>query len=274
MSDRSEIEILARLSSDEAETAWTQFLEIYSPLIYKVARQLDRDEERVADCYLYVCERLHRNRYRRLRRFRAGGRARFSTWLWAVVRNLGLDWRRQALGAPRLFRAISRRSPLEQEVFRCLYHQGLTLDETLGALRGPYPRLDSRRLEEIVTALHQRLSGRQFWLLSTSRPRVRSLSARSQGGGTAPEETLADDSPDPETTARIRQRRVTVEKALSSLPAADRLLVRLRYLTDLPLREVARLAGLDSPQAAARGIERALSGLREEVKAGEDLGDE
>ena len=261
-SDR-ESGILSRLSGGDLETAWPDFLDVYSPLIHKVARRFDWDEDRLADCFLYVCTELRRDDCRRLRQFKKDGPAWFTTWLQTVVRNLCLDWRRQVLGSPRVFRAVARRSPLEQEIFRCVYHQGMTLDEVLGALKGAYRDLDARRLGELLTDLHTEMSARQFWLLGTRKPKEESLSSRPDEGSLTLEERLSSREPDPEAMAQASERRSALWDAMGRLSSEERLLLRLRYELDLPLREVARLGDLPDPQTAHRRIDKALRRLED-----------
>ena len=90
--------ILDQLSSDDPQAGWEAFLESYSGLIFQVMSILDRDPDNRSDSFLYACQQLHNNGFRRLRQFKPAGPARFSTWLRAVVRNLYLDWRRRRFG--------------------------------------------------------------------------------------------------------------------------------------------------------------------------------
>jgi hypothetical protein len=83
--------MLSALSSAERQSAWCAFLDRYSSLIYHVVRSFDRDPDRSGNCFLFICEQLSANDFRRLRKFDLAGRASFSTWLCAVVRNLCLD---------------------------------------------------------------------------------------------------------------------------------------------------------------------------------------
>jgi len=81
---------------------------------------LERDTDSVSDCYLYVCEHLHRTEYRRLRRFKPGGPASFRTWLFLVARNLALDWRRKKYGHKRPSATLSNPLGLEAELLPLL----------------------------------------------------------------------------------------------------------------------------------------------------------
>ncbi len=111
--------VLGRLSTRDAADAWREFLDAYAALILHVIRTGARDPDDASDCFLFVCEKLSQNKFRRLRRFRTDGPASFSTWLRAVVRNLSIDWHRKRAGRRRAVRSISRLPVLEQELFRC-----------------------------------------------------------------------------------------------------------------------------------------------------------
>ncbi len=117
MEDRRIAEILQGLGSSDSQDAWREFLEGYAPLLLQVARYSEPDPDSASDCFLFLCEHLSREGFRRLRRFRVGGAASFSTWLRAVSRNLCLDWRRHRHGRPRREGAVPTRPievPLEE----------------------------------------------------------------------------------------------------------------------------------------------------------------
>ena len=99
---------LPALLSQEHERAWDGFLKEYAALILQVVYLFERDQDRIDDCFVFVCEQLKRDDLKRIRRFDTDGSASFSTWLRAVVRNLCLDWRRKRFGRPRLYRSIAR----------------------------------------------------------------------------------------------------------------------------------------------------------------------
>ena len=80
MANRPIGSLLEQLSSAAAENAWNEFLEDFGPLILCVVRKCERDDDRVNDCFLYICEELSRDGFRRLRRFQPDGPALFRTW--------------------------------------------------------------------------------------------------------------------------------------------------------------------------------------------------
>lgn len=257
--------LLEQLATEQSAAAWAEFLDQYSPLIYRVAHDFDRDEDRVADAYLYVCDRLRQDDFRRLRAFRIEEGVQFSTWLRIIVRNLCTDWLRQRLGRPRVFESVAKRSALEEEVFRSLFHEGLTLSETTAKLRLVYPELTVERISEITEDLHQSLSVRQHWLLSTRRPVVKSLSEPMTPGGLTVESRVADSNPGPEALAQVDETRTILVRALRELTPSERLILRWRFEQGLTLDHIARLKGLSGPQAASRRIEKVLRRLRERM---------
>jgi len=93
--------ILQALATRSGEEAWAEFLRLYSPLISSVARLFGRNPDQVGEVFLFVCEGLARDGFRRLRRFKPDGPARFSTWLYAVARNACRDRARRRAARPR-----------------------------------------------------------------------------------------------------------------------------------------------------------------------------
>ena len=84
----------AALDRDDAEAAWDFFISRYRRLIFAAIRHYAQDYDDVMDVFARVCEALREDDLRRLRAYHAQAehRARFSTWLVTVVRNLTIDW--------------------------------------------------------------------------------------------------------------------------------------------------------------------------------------
>jgi len=247
--------ILRELASDRAPDAWSPSSETYAGLIYQAVGFFERDADHAADCFLYACEQLCNNQFRRLRAFRADGPAKFTTWLRAVVRNLCLDWHRKEFGRQRIFQSIARLPALEQDVYRCVYEDGMRREQTRQTLQARYPALD---LEAACARIEQNLTPRQIWLLSVQRPQRRA----------APEPALddlaiPDGAPGPEMLAVQGQQRARLSRALARLPDGDRLLIRLRFDEDLTLQQVAQTLGLPDAQTADRRIREVLARLRQ-----------
>jgi RNA polymerase sigma factor (sigma-70 family) len=255
-------ELLEQLATDRSEAAWSDFLDRYSPLIFQIVREFDRDEDRVADAYLFVCEHLCQKNFHRIRMFNPDEGIKFTTWLCIVARNLCTDWLRHKLGRPRVFEVVEQRSALDQEVFRALFLHGLTPSETTATLRPAHPGLTDSVVSQIAESLHRSLNPRQRWLLSVRRPVVRSLSDRIAPDGPTVESRVANPSPNPEIKAQDAEARSALARALRCLEPSDRLILRWRFEQELTLEQISRLAVLSGPQAAGRRIESVLQELR------------
>jgi len=265
LDDEQITRVLDQLRAGEPTEAWAEFLKSYSPLILQVIRLLESENDSIADCYLFVCEQLSRNRFRRLGQFKPEGRASFATWLRVVVRNLCLDWRRHEFGRHRVFESVKPLAALDQQVFQCIFRQRLSVSETYLTLRPTYPDLQEEQIEAAQLRLNSLLTPRQRWLLKTERPEVLSEYGTSESEGDSLSEQLPDSRLDPEKWASLKQDQEALAKALKRLTAADRLLIRLRYEQGLTLGRIAELTGLKDAQTADRRVRSILDLLRGEL---------
>lgn len=250
------------------DDAWSAFLAEQAPLVLQVVHLFERDADQVQDCFLFVCEHLRRDGLRRIRKFREEGPASFATWLRAVVRRLCLDWRRHRDGRFRLPRSVARLPELEQEVFRSIHLRGLSENEAFHSLKALWPALTRDELSAAAARASRAVDGHFSWLLLWRRPRILSISASPPGSDPAEGEAgLVDPRADPERDAAEHERNEALEASLAFLPARARLLVRLRYVQDLPLEEIARLTGLSGASQVERQLRLALDDLRDAMTA-------
>lgn len=265
--DNQEIaELLRRLQGAGSQQAWEQFLETYSAVILQVVKLFERDPDHVSDCFLYVCEQLSKQGFRRLRRYHSGGPASFSTWLRAVVRHLCLDWHRREFGRERVYRSVERLSALEQEVFTCRYRRGLSAEEMLPNLQSRFPRLDRPAVEGALERIERVLTPRQRWLLAAESSDTVSLNDGPVAADPISTQ-VPDPSPNAESEAALSEQRAQLARALRKLPAPERVLLRLRFAEDLTLEQVGRITGLGDAQTVDRHIRKILSRLQGEMEA-------
>lgn len=255
--------LLERLRSSDPLPAWREFLDDYSPILYKAAAACTSDSDAASDCYVAICEQLADKGFRRLRKFRCDGRASFTTWLWVVARNLCLDWHRKRTGRFRPFRSIQRLTPLELEIYVCRFEQGLSPEQTLEHLLPNSPGLDLTELSRLEKHVAGSLSSRQRWLLST-RPHL--LDTATSVALTEDDQAkfyeIADNRSDQEELLSQQQEQTQLHKCIAALPEFERLLVQLRFEEDLSLAEIASLTGLEDAQKVHRQIAAALKKIR------------
>jgi RNA polymerase sigma factor (sigma-70 family) len=257
--------ILERLVSQEFQQAWTEFLESYSLHILQTVRLFERDADPVADCFLFVCEALTEKGFRRLRSFKLDGSAQFTTWLRVVVRNLCLDWHRKEFGRHRVFQSIARLGTLDQEIFRCVYEQGLSQDESLNFLRANHPQLTLAEFDAGMGRVRGALTDRQIWLAGARRQTPLPLERDPEAG---PEELIPepiDPAPNIESMLVMNEQRAALERALGRLAKPERLLIKLRFEQGLTLQEIAPLMGLKDAQTVDRRQRDIVEKLRKEL---------
>jgi RNA polymerase sigma factor (sigma-70 family) len=263
--DREIAEILEGLASAEPRNAWDRFLSDYSPLLLQVIRQSEHEADAAGDCFVFVCEQLHRGSFRRLRRFQRDGKAKFTTWLRVVVRNLCLDWHRQESGRQQTLETIARLDPFDQTVFQLVYQRGLSTDDCLVRLRSDDPGVTMAAIDSCLSRIESVLTPRQRWLLQMWRPRIRSLDGELDEEGQPTGEQIPDPARNPEALYAREEEHAALSRALERLSTSDRLLLELRYDQELTLLEIARLMGWKDAQRADRRLREILEELRKKI---------
>lgn len=248
--------LLQGLNGSDPGAAWAEFIDHFSPLILKMAQQFDYEQNRSGDCFLYVCEKLSENDFRRLLKFNTGGKATFRTWLSSVVFNLCVDWHRHEFGRATLLPAISALPEFDQSVYRLYFEQGMDMQAALYQLQEDFPDLNSGQLSESVARIHRVLTPRQRWKLGVKKFRQQ----RSRGQTTDPE-ALPSGLDDPERRACDEQAGKLLREALGRLSRDQALAVNLRYIQGMTLQQVADVLGLGDPFRARRMIQAALDQL-------------
>jgi RNA polymerase sigma factor (sigma-70 family) len=255
--------IVDQLRSGRDEDAWASFIDEAWPTLQQIVRHFERDPDDAADCFLFVCEQLRRNRCARLLRFDPDGPARFTTWLELVVGRLCVDWHRRRAGRFRVLQSIARLSALEREVFHAIHERGGDIRSAWATLRLRFPNLT---LEAVVAAdgvVRQSLGGRDYRVMAMRSARNQLARKTSIDPDEMLQAEIADQAPDPEVRASDREVVLELRKAVGALPASDRLLLKLRYVDELTLAQVARVTGLRDPQTADRRLREVTKRLQD-----------
>lgn len=250
--------ILAALSSNSVDDAWKSFLDTYSSTIMQVVRQHESDPGRADECFIFICEKLSDDGFRRLLQFDTNRNARFRTWLGLVVSNLCVDWHRKECGRQRPFGAIAKLSAVNRLLYHLKYELGMTRRACLCAMQLTYPDLTEEAITESLCQLHTTLTSKQRWQLSVRKRGTGSVVFIDTVGENPAIPELSQTDPGPENVVQFLQDRKALQQAMSRLDSEQRLLLRLRYQEELSLKEVARLAGLGDLHQAKRRIKKAL----------------
>jgi len=250
--------LLHRMSSADAGAAWVEFLDRYAQLIMNTANQIEFEQDRINECFLFICEKLHDDGFRRLMKFNTSGKAKFSTWLGTVVFNLCVDWHRREYGRVRMLPAIAALPTFDQSVYQLVIEQDMNKEESFQKLRIDFPDLARESVANALKRIYTILTPRQRWQISVrNRGRKQTNVDPLQGQI----ERFPDPSAGPETQAQTQQQLETLQNALSHLPSSQRLLLHLRFQQGLSLEKIAQLQQLGDTNRAWRHIQSAINAL-------------
>lgn len=240
------------LDSGDPDAGWDLFVSRYHRLIFATIRRYAEDYDDVMDVFAWVCEALREDDLRRLRAYHAQPehRAKFSTWLVTVVRNLTIDWFRRREGRRRLPAVAENLPPRQRRIFKLVFLDGHSHVEAFEMIRTrEAPGLTfGEFLVELRTVYRAASDGRRGLLLRELHP-------------PPPEPTRKAPNP-----AEAAERRSLLARAFASLDPKDRFAVELYVLEELPAAEVARIAGLRNAKAVYNRVYRALAAVREELE--------
>jgi RNA polymerase sigma factor (sigma-70 family) len=234
------------LRAGRGDSMWDGFIERYRRLIFSAIRHYLRDPDDVMDVFARVCEALRRDDFARLRRWAdaANPRARFSTWLVTVVRNLTVDWLRHRDGRPSR-RIPSDLSPVQQRIYQRVFLEGRSHRECFHLLPGDGFDLSERDFASELAATY----------------RLTPYAARRQDRARQ-EVLLASDVPAEEAPGLEPDLRERLGGLLDRLGVEDRLAVQLFVVDELGAADVARIVGWKSPKMVYNRVSRALASLR------------
>ena len=181
-----------------------------------------------------------------LRKFQ--GKSRFETYLTTVITHLFLDWRNHLWGKWRPSAEARRLGPVAKKLEE-LARDGYTFEESFELLRTNHGVVMSRgELEALAARLPVRLPRKM-----EGEERLEALPAGEPG----PDERILERERQ-EARGRLWQ---ALERALGTLPDDDRLILKMRYESDLQIVEIARALHLEA-KPLYRRIERLVKDLR------------
>ena len=213
-----------------------------------------REEGLAFEAFEHVRDRLLADDLTLLRRYQDGPahRARFSTWLVTVVRNLVIDWVRHRDGRPRVTMPGGL-SPLQQRIFTHVFVEHRSHTETYGLLT-------AHGAEELpFGAFLRELAGTYR---AAEGPERRGAARHS---GVAPPPPA--EAPDAAGHVVAEARREILDEVLGSVPADERLALQLYVVEEMPAAEVAVVMGWPNAKWVYNRVYRGLQRLREGLEA-------
>lgn len=237
------------LDQGDTAAAWDLFVSRYRRLIFAAIRHYAQDYDDVMDVFTRVCEALREDDLRRLRAYhqQPEHRARFSTWLVTVVRNLTIDWFRRRDGRRRLPAVAEGLPPRQRRMFEHVFLDGRSHVDAFELIRSrESPGITFGEFLRELHAMYRAVSeGRRGSLWRELHP-VPPVETRPDQGG----------------AVEAAERQTLLEQALGTLSDQDRVAVELYVMEELPAAEVARIVGLPTAKAVYNRVYRALAALK------------
>ena len=256
--NKTALDILTQLDSPGAGKAWRKFLDRYASLILRIARQHATSQQGQSDCFLFICEKLADDQFRRLKAYRPDSKSKFTSWLQVVTARLAIDWYRGQHGRFKPFSSLSGISELELEVYRLNFEQGLGFDACWHTLSQKHRELTRDGLDKTIAKIGAMLTPRQRWLISVRKAETEALDEEQiTSQSNAGVQVLSE----PESELERQQLADRISNAMSKLEPPQRLLIRLRFQQGLTFRQIARQENLGDSDRARYRVQSAVDQL-------------
>lgn len=239
----------ARLEASDTDAAWTLFLARYHRLIGATIARCISEEEDALDVFAHVCERLSVDDLARLRRFHdsPSHRAKFSTWLVVVVRNLAIDWRRTREGRHRPTPPPGL-SPIRERIYQSVLVERQSHVEAYERIRaGEHCALSYPEFVREVAATYRAVDSRRWSHLALLHGTAREDEEHFESASDRIERT--------EEHARLAQ-------AMEQLSDKERAAIHLFVIEERPAGEVAERVGWPNAKTVYNRVHRALAAMR------------
>ncbi len=261
-------EELLSLFRSRPDDAWDVFIDRYADLILSCLGYLGFDHDQAMDRFVYICEKLCEQDYRRLKGIRYAGRqGELTAWIRTVVKHLAISWAWSVDGRKRLFKSIEALGAREQRIFELFFWRGLTPSQVHGRLRfEEQSDISYAQVLDALEVIFAHLSENQRWRLASRLARTRTALAI---GVPDPETGLAFEPADFGAGADERliyqERRQALGSALDGLAPRERLILQLRFEQALSLGEVAKAVSV-SLSTVKSSIRSSLEKLRQTLE--------
>ncbi|MGB5160561.1 MAG: sigma-70 family RNA polymerase sigma factor [Thermoanaerobaculia bacterium] len=233
------------------EETFTYNLELIDRVIRSICRRNCVLEDEAEDFESWARLKLIDNDYAVLRRFQ--GRSTLKTYLTTVLHNLFRDYRIGKWGKWRPSAVAKRKGAVAAQLETLLMRDGYSLHEAIEMLRTNFEvEATVEELEAIAAELPPRVSRKMDGEASIERMVIE---------GHVEERVI--ESERSELAARTE---ATLAEALATLPAEDRLMLRMRYQDGFTIASIATALGLEQ-RPLYRRFERSLVTLRQELEA-------
>ena len=234
------------------ESLFLAHLDLIERLIQSVCRRHRLDSSTAEEFASDVRLHLINNDYEVLRQYRE--RSSVKTYLRVVIQRVFLDFRVRHWGKWRASAEAMRLGPLAVLLERLLTRDGWTFEQAVTILQTNYQMAVSREdLDHLCRKLPDRPARRQF---------VDEESAKNVPSGCDPPDSTVENA---QREFRVRQMGVALKRALATLSAEERLILRLRFRESLTVAQIAKTLQMNQKRLYRR-CDRLLAGLQKSLQ--------
>jgi DNA-directed RNA polymerase specialized sigma subunit len=243
----SDLELLS-LFQKEPQRAWEIFIDRYADTIFKTLQRSGYDYDQAMERFVYVCEKLCEQNFRRLKTIQhTGNQGQLTPWLIQVVKRLSINWAWSQEGRDRLFKSIATLTEREQKIFELYFRRGLLPTEIHEQLLLEHEnKLEIADVFEALEKIFACLSENRLWRLLSQLNRVRqTLSFDAVDEETGFNLEPIDEQDNPEDFLIRQEENKQFEKALEVLSVKEKLVVEFRYEETMSVKEIAEVLKLE-----------------------------
>jgi RNA polymerase sigma factor for flagellar operon FliA len=231
----------------DARDLLVENLDVVERVITFTCRRQRLDETEAEDFASTVKLKLVENDYAIVRKFQH--RSSFATFLTVVVQRMLLDYRIHLWGKWHPSAEATRLGDVAVELETLLLRDGRTIDEAVTILCSRDASITRETLQQLAARLPARAPKRKMVDLDAA-----------ASIATAPADDSGADRK--RTSARVSD---VIRTFIDALPSDERLLLQLRFDSDMSVAQIARSMQLDQKQLYRR-IEKHLRALREDLE--------
>lgn len=248
------------------EDAWKRFVVTYSPLLNKSIHRFVQDQELARDLYVTLLEKLKNDK---LCMF--SGRAKLSTWLFAVSMNHCRDYFRSIKGVRHIIKALSGLSDIDRRFFTLFYLQKLSWHEVYESIRVETgekishlelaecdERIRKKTAEKKLGKILERLLRPEGFDFILPKDEITKYPYLLHLFTTTP--------PPPDDTLALKNLEIALKnlgEALQQLPVEDRIILKLKFELKSSAREISEILNFSNEKQVYRKIDRILVRLKE-----------
>ena len=229
----------------DPELAWRIFIEKYADVIFATLQRLGFDYDEAMDRFVYICEKLCEQDFRRLKSIRhAGSFGDLTPWVRTVAQNLSVNWLWSVEGRKRRLKPITRLPLQDQRVFEMYFWKGLSPSQVTEQLRLEHQDIQLASVLDSLERIFSVLSQKKLWRLMGNLARARrEISLDEINPETGMNLDPKDPSMNPEESVLEKEATAKMSQALKELSVRERLAVQMRYEDGLELWEIKKILG-------------------------------